>query len=332
MFGRYEVVRRIGRGGMGVVYAAVHRDLKRDVALKLLSPDLALADHHRRRFSREAEILARLESTHIITVYDAGAQDGWLYIATQLVVEGDLSALLETVGPLSIPLALELIAQTAEGLADAHDSGVLHRDIKPSNVLVRRDRHGRPHALLCDLGISTLLDADHTKTGGVIGTYGYLAPERHEGVEASVASDVYALGCLLWALLTGSPPYEGTDMEVALGHLRAPIRQLEGDSSLVEQTNVVLARSMAKRPEHRFQTAGELRQAVLAIVESMDRPAADAGPGRGQGSGLGSGSTATGHGAARARSAALRELVVVAGLGVLALLVLVLVLGRLNGS
>jgi serine/threonine-protein kinase len=216
-FGRYDVTRRIGRGGMGVVYAAVHRDLERDVALKLLSPDLADSEDYRNRFIREARVLARLDSPHIVRVHDAGEQDGWLFIATELLPDGDLHDLLNSTGPLPAELAIDLVSQVADGLAAAHDAGVLHRDIKPSNVLVRVRPDGSRQAVVCDFGISAVVGADHTKTAGVIGTLGYMAPERHEGQPASVASDVYALGCLLYALVAGQAPYVGTDVKVAMG-------------------------------------------------------------------------------------------------------------------
>lgn len=161
---------------MGVVFAAVHRDLDRPVALKLLTPDLSDDQSYRNRFLREARILARLESPYVVRVYDAGEQDGWLFIATQLIDGGDLKELIDAQGPLPVDEAVKLVVQVAEGLAVAHENGILHRDIKPSNVLLRRLSDGSRQAVLCDLGIATATDVESTQTVGVIGTPTYMAP------------------------------------------------------------------------------------------------------------------------------------------------------------
>lgn len=275
VFGRYEITTRIGRGGMGVVFSARQVDLNREVALKLLSPDLADSPEYRNRFAREASALGRIDSPHVIHVYEAGEHDGWLFIATQLVDGGDLQQWMSDNGPLTPYAAVDLVAQVAIGLRDAHQLGILHRDIKPSNVLLKNTDDGL-RAYLCDLGISQLLDAEHTRTTGAIGTLGYMAPERHEGSDASVASDIYALGCLLWAALTGTAPYTGTDMHVALAHVREPVRQLGTDVPGARELNVILARSMAKAPDDRYPDAGSmigaLRSALVAIGAGVAEP------------------------------------------------------------
>lgn len=270
-FGRFDITRQIGRGGMGVVYAAVQHGLRREVALKVLLSDYADNEDYRNRFLREAEVLARLDSPHIISVYDAGEQDGWLYIATQLVPDGDLHAMLNSFGPMPIGLALDVTAQVSDGIAAAHRAGIIHRDVKPSNVLLRKLGEGTMQAYVCDLGISRVLDAQHTKTQGVIGTFAYMAPERHEGHDATEASDIYALGCLLWATLSGSAPYVGTDSQVLLGHLSGPIPQLERPDAVGSRINEVLRRSMAKNPADRYPSAEEFAQACAGIVDTLAR-------------------------------------------------------------
>ncbi|KRF15337.1 hypothetical protein ASG90_11525 [Nocardioides sp. Soil797] len=265
-FGRYQIVRRIGRGGMGVVYAAVQKGLGREVALKVLSSDLAEDDGYRKRFLREAEVLARLDSPHIIQVHDAGEQDGWLYIATQLVPDGDLQEALNANGPLPDHRALDILGQVAAGVHAAHEAGIIHRDIKPSNVLLRRRSDESIQAYVCDLGISQLLDSEHTKTQGVIGTFAYMAPERHEGHDATMSSDIYALGCLLWAAVSGEAPYRGTDGQVLMGHLNGPIPRLAREDHVARGINEVLRRSMAKDPADRHRSAQEFAAACAAIV------------------------------------------------------------------
>ncbi len=282
-FGDYEIDGVLGRGGMGVVYAATHTRIRRRVALKVIAPELAGADEYRVRFLNEAATLVRLDSPHIIQVLDHGETDGSLYIATQLVAGGDLAGRLES-GPLPAGRALALAVQITSGVADAHRAGILHRDIKPSNVLVTGPEDA-PFAYLCDFGIARDTEPDHglTVTGAVIGTFPYLAPERFQGAPATTSTDVYALGCLLWAMLTGAPPYGGTQFSMARDHVEAPVRQLAADEPWVADLNAVLAQSMAKDPAGRFATVDAMRVAldhVLAGVpmgrrEARVRPAPD---------------------------------------------------------
>lgn len=264
-FGRYDVDAWIGRGGMGVVLRATHRDLERQVALKVLAPEIADDPAYRNRFLREARTLARLDSPHVVRVFDAGEQDGSLFIATELVPDGDLADLLAQRGPLPLTDAVEVLGQVATGLQAAHDAGILHRDIKPSNVLLRRMPDGRFRAVLCDLGIAAVAGTDHTSTQGVIGTPSYMSPERLEGADATVASDIYALGCLAWAVLTGQAPYVGTAGHVVLSHLQAPVPQLPGTTPDVVALNRVLATAMAKQPGARHHSAADFAAALARV-------------------------------------------------------------------
>ncbi len=262
-FGRYEVIARIGRGGMGAVFEARQTDLGRSVALKVLSPELADDPGFRDRFTREARMLAALDSPHVIQVLEAGAHDGVLFIATQLVNGRDLGRIVAEDGPLPAQRALKVVAQIASALGDAHDAGLLHRDVKPSNVLVRESR-ADVFAYLCDFGIARQTVSTHTRTEGVIGTYNYMAPECHTGTDASVASDVYSLGCVLWAALTGRPPYERTsEFQTALAHVHDEIPTYVGESPARGAVNEILGRAMAKDPGARYPTAADMLDAVL---------------------------------------------------------------------
>lgn len=261
-FGRYDVTGHLGRGGMGVVLAAVHRDLDRPVALKVLVPHLADDAGYRARFLREAKALARLDSPYVVRVFDAGEEDGALFIATELVRDGDLNQLLRGRGALPAEEAVALVRDLAAGLGAAHDVGILHRDIKPSNVLVAKLADGRIRPVLCDFGIAAVADLEQLATTGAVGTPGYMAPERHQGVDASVASDIYALGCLLWAALTARAPYEGATGQVLLGHLQGPVPRLPGTTRAERALNEVLAVAMAKDPAERFGTTAELVAAL----------------------------------------------------------------------
>lgn len=265
-FGDYAVESVLGHGGMGVVFRARHQRLNRAVALKVLSPVHAGVGEFRDRFIREAGILAAMDSPHIIQVYDHGEHQGCLFIATQLIAGGDLSERLSTRGRLSTADAVEIAGQLATALADAHAAGVVHRDVKPKNVLLRTD-DDRPHSYLCDFGIARGDEDQITQTGVVVGTYAYLAPERCQGEDATPASDLYSLGCVLVAMLTGSAPYGGTDMQVAHAHISAPVPQLAGNTAEIAALNQVIVRSMAKNPAERYTSAREMRTALREVQE-----------------------------------------------------------------
>lgn len=259
--GPYRIVREIGGGGMGVVYEAADDALNRTVALKLISPHLAEHDDFRARFTREAQALAALDSPQVVHVYAYGEVEGRLYLATQLIPDGDLATMLQQFGAPPARVALDLVAQVAAGLSDAHECGMIHRDIKPANILLRR-RGNTMSAYLGDFGIARQLDgaATHASRTGTVGTPSYMAPELHTGGRAGVASDLYSLGCLLWTALSGHAPYRGTtEYQIVSAHLEQPVPQLPGQSALVTEVNRILRTAMAKDPADRYATAAQLR-------------------------------------------------------------------------
>ncbi|WP_158296639.1 serine/threonine-protein kinase [Nocardioides albidus] len=262
--GRYHLLEVLGRGGMGTVWRAHDPQLERDVALKVINPALAQDDEFRERFRREAVVLSRMDSAHVVAVFDHGEQDGAPYLVTQLVRGGDLMAVLRSRGALEPSYAVDLACQVLDGLADAHAIGVVHRDVKPSNVLLRDDGST---AYLCDFGIATSPGGELTRTGVLVGSSAYMAPERHSGETgtAGVAGDIYSVGCLLWSMLTGTPPYVGTDAEIAMGHLRGPIPQFPGGGAFVDRLNAVLGRALAKDPRRRYPSA----KAMLADLTAL---------------------------------------------------------------
>jgi hypothetical protein len=270
-FGRYAILGELGRGGMGVVLRARQIDLEREVALKVLAAELADQEEFAARFRREASLLASVDSPHIIAVYDHGEFEGRLFIATQLVKGGDLAQHLRQHGPLTLDQGLDLTAQLASALGDAHTAGVLHRDVKPSNVLLHQTPDGW-HAYLCDFGIAHTGAAELTQAGTVVGTYGYLAPERCEGHPATVESDLYALGCLLVAALSGTAPYAGSDFQVARQHLTAPIPQWDPTFPGSAELNQILQRAMAKNPQDRYHSATDMRRDLLTAHQNAHAP------------------------------------------------------------
>jgi hypothetical protein len=280
-FGPYRIDGVVGVGGMGMVYAATDTRLGRRVAVKVLLGQFAESAEFLQRFQREATVLARLDSVHVITIYDHGEHEGWPYLVTQYAAGGDLGRLLRDRGAMPPPIAVDVCAQVADALVDAHSVGVIHRDVKPANVLLRDDRLDRPHVYLCDFGVAAVEASGLTTPGSVAGTWNYLAPERAQGAPATPASDVYAVGCLLFETLTGRPPYQGTDVEVAMAHLTAPVPRLPGESAFTRRANFVLARSMAKDPAQRFADARELRDQLRSLGGAAPAPPfAAAGKGR----------------------------------------------------
>ncbi len=267
LIGHYRVGRRLGGGGMGVVFEARDENLERPVALKVISPELAEDAEFRARFTREAQAQAMLDSRHVVQVYAHGEDNGRLWIATQLVPDGDLRSMLSSYGAASVPMAIDLIEQVADGLADAHAAGLVHRDIKPANVLLRRRDDGTYTAYLADFGIARRVGGEATRTSrSTVGTPSYMAPELHTGGEPGVASDVYSLGCLLWATLTGRAPYVGTsDFEIVTAHREQPIPQLPDDSPLVASLNEVLRATLAKNPAHRPPSAAAVRDRLRSL-------------------------------------------------------------------
>jgi len=263
--GRYRLLELLGRGGMGTVFRARDDELERDVAVKVINASLAGEGEFRDRFRREAVVLSRMTSAHVVAVYDHGEQDGSPYIVTQLVAGGDLLGLIRRHGVLTPSYALDLVAQVLEGLADAHEIGIVHRDVKPSNVLLGAD--GRS-AYLCDFGIATSPGGEVTRTGVQVGSIGYMAPERHTAAssgDVGVTADVYAVGCVLWQLLTGTQPFVGTDAEVAMGHLRGPVPQLPGEGAFLAELNGVLARALAKDPRRRYPSARAMHAGIAGL-------------------------------------------------------------------
>lgn len=273
--GRFRILEQLGQGGMGVVYRAMEENLGREVALKVIAPLFAHDPEFRERFTREARAQASLESAHVVAVYAHGEEDGYLYLASQLIPGGDLGQLIRSQGVPTLVEALEIIEQVSSGLADAHDAGLVHRDIKPGNVLVRR-RPGAVRAYLADFGIARRMNADATRfSSSTAGTPSYMAPELHGGARASAVSDLYALGCLLWVALTGRPPYRGeSEYQLVAAHVRDPVPQLSGSSPMVHATNRILRTAMAKDPSDRYQRAAEMSADLQAALRLPVTPGA----------------------------------------------------------
>jgi serine/threonine protein kinase len=252
-----------GRGGMGVVYRATELSLGRPVALKLLAPERARDDAFRERFQRESRMAAAIDHPNVIPVYAAGECDGSLYLVMRYVGGTDLHALLRDHGAQEPAFAADVVTQVASALDAAHRAGLVHRDVKPANVLL-----AGAHAYLSDFGLTRLAGSDTqlTESGQWIGTVEYCSPEQLRGGRTDARADVYSLGCVLFAALTGGPPFaHGTVPATMLAHLNdEPPRP--SDHGAPAEFDRVIARALAKAPEHRYPSAGDLGRAALAAA------------------------------------------------------------------
>src|SRR5215212_3066292 len=199
----YRIEGLLARGGMGVVYRAIHLGLDRPVALKVIARELVDREGFRERFLRESRLAARLEHPAVVPVYDSREVDGELIVAMRLVKGGDLRRLIDRDGPLPPQRAINLLAQVADALDAAHTAGIVHRDVKPHNILVEGDR-----AYLSDFGLAKAVDESGAASGAsVVGTAQYMSPEQWRGGSVGPAADIYSLGCVLFEAVTGVPPY-----------------------------------------------------------------------------------------------------------------------------
>ncbi len=270
--GAYVLLEKIGAGGMGCVYRAEHRHLKKIVALKVLAPALLRSAPARERFRREVATVGKLSSPHIVAAFDAGECDGRDYLAMEFVEGRNLAEHMEQHGPLAAVDALECVAQAARGLHDAHMAGVVHRDVKPSNLLRTPDGTVK----LLDLGLARLMepaddDPHRTDSQAIMGTAHYMAPEQAINTRgADECSDIYSLGCTLFFLLAGRPPFAGqTPMEILVAHREQPIPTLP---SLRPEVQGLLAKLMAKSPSQRPATMAEVLARIDRVLHQIRRP------------------------------------------------------------
>lgn len=269
--GRYNVERVIGMGGMGVVLKAFDTELNRPVAIKVLSDHLANNASARRRFAREAQAAAAVIHPNVIPIYNVETDDRLPYLVMQCVHGSSLQSKVDRQGPLSVEEVLRISKQTAAGLSAAHEQGLVHRDVKPANILMEENVD---RVLLSDFGLARAVDdASMTRTGVVAGTPHYMSPEQARGESIQCASDQFSLGCVLYFMLTGRPPFRA---ETAMGILNRichdphrPVHEVRCD--VPREVSELVSRLLEKEPRNRFATAKHVELEIdrlLVLLQS----------------------------------------------------------------
>jgi YVTN family beta-propeller protein len=269
----YRIEALAGEGGMGRVYRATQIALSRQVAVKLIAPELASEPDFRARFTRESRLTAAIEHPNVIPVYEAGDADGRLFIAMRWVEGTDLRSVILSEGRLDPGRAVAIAEQVAAALDAAHMGGLVHRDVKPANVMLTAT-HGQEHVYLTDFGLTKRAGSETglTRTGAFVGTPDYMPPEQIKGERADARTDVYALGCLLFHALTGRTPYD-RDTEVAKMYAQLhdpPPSASETAPGTPPVLDAVIARALAKDPDERYPSAGDLGRAARAALTGGD--------------------------------------------------------------
>jgi serine/threonine-protein kinase len=270
--GDYLILRRLGQGGMGQVYLAEQRSLRRKVALKIMRADLAANATSLQRFRLEAESVARATHANIVQVYAVGEADGLHFMALEYVDGRNLKEYLAKKGPPDLALALSIMRQTAAALQRASELGIIHRDIKPENIMLTR----KGEVKVADFGLSRCLAPDAqsvelTQTGVTMGTPLYMSPEQVEGRQLDPRTDIYSFGVTCYHMLAGRPPFRGeTAFEVALQHVQnqpVPLEKIRPD--LPAALCAIIHRMMAKKPQDRYQTGREILKDLVRLRDAM---------------------------------------------------------------
>ena len=276
--GRYQLLEELGRGGMATVYRAYDPHFKREVAVKILPREFNHDPMFRARFQREAETIAALEHPAIVPVYDFGEDDGLPFLVMRLM-SGDSLADRIAQGPIPVDEVAKILARVGSALDLAHELGIVHRDLKPGNILF--DQYGE--AYLADFGIARLAESSATLTGsGIVGTPAYMSPEQIQGREVDGRSDIYALGIIIFEMLTGQRPYDAdTPAMVLVKQMTEPTpRILDVKPDLPPTCEEVIARAMAKDAAERYEYAGEVSQTLTGIVQQTAAMSAQPPPQR----------------------------------------------------
>ncbi|MBI2839596.1 MAG: serine/threonine protein kinase, partial [Acidobacteria bacterium] len=286
---RYKVLEKIGQGGFGEVYKARHLRMDRTVALKLLRVQLAGDVEHLKRFEQEAKAASRINHPNAVVVYDSGqAEEGVLYIAMEYVDGVSLKHVLKEAKTLPPERVVRIIKQICSALAEAHRMGVVHRDLKPENIMICSKAGKEDVVKVLDFGIAKIISEDAqglTQTGVAFGTPRYMSPEQCEGKPVDWRADIYALGCIIYEMLSGRPPFEGEVTTVMFKHVTEEPRPLREVTikfdSVTEELEKVVFQALQKQRENRQsaeELARELEHAITIKVPTDQIPQAPSPP------------------------------------------------------
>jgi tRNA A-37 threonylcarbamoyl transferase component Bud32 len=261
--GKYQIVELVGEGAMGTVYRATDSVLGRTVAIKVMNASIARQPDHRQRFLREAQAAGSLQHPNVVTIYDLGELDGHLFIAMEFLHGTDLERLMVGAEPLKLQSKLDIIVDVLMGLAYAHKHGIIHRDIKPANIRVSDDGHAK----IMDFGVAHLASSDITRTGLVVGTPSYMAPEQVTGGKAVPGTDIFAVGAVLYHLLTGTKPFDAPTLQnlfyKIVTDMPRPLEELK--PGLPPALERIVQRAMAKDPANRYTNALDIANDIIGV-------------------------------------------------------------------
>ena len=273
--GKYDVEERVGEGAMGVVYRALDPILKRRVAIKVMGEAFAQNVDLRERFLREAQAAGSLQHPNVITIYDFGEVDGHLYIAMEFVEGQDVAELLAHQVPLSLVAKLDIAIGVLQGLAFAHKRGIVHRDIKPANIRVDADGNAR----IMDFGVAHFASSNMTRTGVMIGTPSYMAPEQITSGTVGPQSDIFSVGAVLYELLTGTSPFAGGSLQAVMYRVlsETPASPSASVPGLPQKLNDIVLRALAKEPAQRYASALDMANDLLVVRTGLDERSSSPG-------------------------------------------------------
>ncbi len=263
---RYEILKNIGEGGMANVYLAQDTILDRLVAIKVLRGDLANDEKFVRRFQREALSASSLSHPNIVEIYDVGEDEGNYFIVMEFIEGRTLKQLIKKRGKLTVPEVIDIMLQITDAMAVAHDSLIIHRDLKPQNIMITEDGGIK----ITDFGIAMALNSTQlTQTNSVMGSVHYLPPEQANGKGATLKSDIYSLGIMMYELLTGSLPFKGDNaVEIALKHLKEELPPVKNeDPSIPQSVDNIVHKAAAKNPKNRYNNAREMYEDLKTCLD-----------------------------------------------------------------
>jgi serine/threonine-protein kinase len=265
--GKYEIIEKLGQGGMGVVYKARDPIIQRIVAIKTISAQLDSNPELRTRFFREARSAGQLSHVNIITIYDLGEENGRAYIAMEYLDGEDLKAKIAKREPLSLEAKLRIMIEVCDALAHAHERQVIHRDIKPGNIYITSTGQVK----ILDFGLAHVESSDITKSGQTLGTPNYMSPEQVQGTRATCQSDIFSTGTVFYELLTYHKPFEGDSYASILHKIlnEEPMPMQRIDSRIPHELSDVVRKALAKNPEKRYQNAGEMVRALRTVFQLL---------------------------------------------------------------